>query len=90
MAEIHYKIRHKTTGLYSKGTCYNEWNTTGKTWNTLGKLRSFLTRTFNNDYLRQFVPDYEVIELEVRHTGTKQVHEMIDPKKLIGLLAKDY
>lgn len=90
MAEIHYKIRHKTTRLYSKGTCYNEWNTTGKTWNTLGKLRSFLTRCFNSSYMREFISEFEIVELEVRERGSKDVHEVMDPKKILTLLSKEY
>ena len=85
-----YKVRNKSTGLYSKGTGYNEWHKVGKTYDTLGKLRSFLTRCFGDEYMRKFMPDFEIVEIEVREGAVKQVHEVMDPKKLLGLLSKDY
>lgn len=85
-----YKVRNKNTGLYSKGTGYNEWHKVGKTFDTLGKLRSFITRTFNSNYAKQFVSEFEIEEYEVRCVGTKQVHEVMDPKKLMAMLSKDY
>jgi hypothetical protein len=85
-----YKVRNKNTGLYSKGGSYNGWSAQGKTFDTLGKLRSFITRSLNSNYARQFVPEFEIEEYEVRHTSTKQVHEIIDPKKLFGMIAKEY
>ena len=88
--EIHYKVRNKTTGLYSKGTAYNEWAKIGKTYTTLGKLRSFLTRCFNSDYMRQYINEFEIVELEVRERGSKDVHEVMDPKKILTLLSKVY
>ena len=88
--EIHYKVRNKTTGLYSKGTSYNEWAKIGKTFSTLGKLRSFLTRCFNSSYMREFISEFEIVELEVRERGTKDVHEVMDPKKILTLLSKEY
>jgi hypothetical protein len=87
---IHYKVRNKTTGLYSKGTCHNGWSKQGKTFDTLGKLRSFLTRCFNSNYARQFIAEFEIEEFEVRHSATKGVHEVMDPKKLFGLISKEY
>jgi hypothetical protein len=84
-----YKVRNKKTGLYSKGGSY-DWSAQGKTFDTLGKLRSFITRSLNSNYARQFVPEFEIEEYEVRHISTKQVHEVIDPKKLFGMIAKEY
>ena len=87
---IHYKVRHRVTGLYTKGTLYNQWHKVGKTFDTLGKLRSFITRTFNSNYAKQFVSEFEIEEYEVRCVSTKQVHEVMDPKKLMAMLSKDY
>lgn len=84
----HYKVRHKVTGWYNKGTLYNQWHKVGKTYDTLGKLRAFLTRCFNDDYMRKFIPEFEIVELQVREGAVKDVHEVIDPKKLLGLLSK--
>lgn len=84
----HYKVRHKVTGEYSKGTLYNQWGKDGKTYSTLGKLRAYLTRCFNDDYMRKYIGDFEIVEFE--ETAVKDVHEVMDPKKLLGLLSKDY
>jgi hypothetical protein len=86
---IHYKVRNKNTGLYSTGGSYG-WSKQGKTFDTLGKLRSFLTRCFNSNYARQFIAEFEIEEFEVRHSATKGVHEVMDPKKLFGLISKEY
>lgn len=83
---IYYKIRNKRTGLYHKGGSYNVWNKSGKTWDTLGKLRAMLTMTLNNEYRSSDISDWEVIEFEVTEKAVKQVHEVIDPKKLMKFL----
>jgi hypothetical protein len=71
----HYKIRNRTTGLFSTGG-YNPpgWNKNGKTWTTLGGLMNHL------GYLKQYhrnkgqpdtevymVPsEWEIIPIEIR------------------------
>ena len=83
---IHYKIQNRVTGLYSKGTSYNQWNEKGKTFDTIGKLRSYITRCINDDYMSKFLGDFQVIELEVRQVAVKELHEIVKPEKLIELL----
>ena len=88
-----FKIRHKKTGLYSKGGAYvnaegnnSFWNKAGKTWDTLGKLRAHITSHMNKYYGATDMTDWEVIEFKCVPTAVKPVHEMVDPKKLIALL----
>lgn len=82
---IHYKIRHKETGLYHKGGVYDRWSAQGKTWNTLGKLRAMITMYLNNNHSYDFA-NWEIIEYEVKETAVKSLHEVIKPEKLIKLL----
>ncbi len=89
-----YKIRHKKTGLYSKGGMYvnasgtgSFWNTCGKTWDTLGKLRAHITSHMNK-YNSTDMTDWEVIEYEQVVKNVKPIHEVIDPKKLVELLKR--
>lgn len=84
--EIHYKVRHRGTGLYHNGSYYNKWHKIGKTYTTLGKLRSFITRSFNDEHMRKDIADYEIVEIEIREASVKQVHEVMDPKKFMALL----
>jgi hypothetical protein len=38
-----YKIRQKSTGLYSSGGEFPSFNKNGKTWNQLGHLKAHIT-----------------------------------------------
>lgn len=40
---VFYKIRNKTSGLYSLGGMNPSWNKRGKTWNNLGHIKSHLS-----------------------------------------------
>ena len=86
MKVIHYKIRNKITGLYSKGTSYNQWEAKGKTFDTIGKLRSYITRCRKDDYMSKFIGDFEIVEFEVMQVAVKEVSDIIDPKKLLEWL----
>ena len=57
MKVVHYKIRNKVTGLYSKGTSYNQWNAKGKTFDTwIGEAeRRKLGNTFWSRRIRDMV-----------------------------------
>lgn len=88
MTETHYKIRHRVTKLYSKGTAYNQWSDKGKTFDTIGKLRSYITRCMNDDYMRKFLGDFEVVELTVQQTAVKGLHEIVKPEKIMELLKR--
>lgn len=89
-----FKIRHKKTGLYSKGGVYPNaegnnihWNKAGKTWDTLGKLRSHITSHMNR-YNSTDMTDWEVIEFKCVPTSIKDIHEVVDPKKIVQLLTQ--
>lgn len=87
--EKHYKVRNRNSGSFHTGGRYSgKWNKIGKTFVTLGKLRAFLTRSFNDEVMRKDIPEYEIVELEVREAAVKQVHEVMDPKKFMALLTK--
>ena len=90
MAETHYKIRRR--GIwpveYSKGTGYNQWSAKGKTFDTIGKLRSYITRCMNDDYMRKFLSEFEIIELTVQETAVKELHEIVKPEKIMDLLKR--
>ena len=90
MIETHYKIRKRGIfpAQYSKGTLYYQWSEKGKTFDTLGKLRSYITRCINDDYMRQYLGEFEVVELEVRHIDIKQLHEIVKPEKIMDLLKR--
>jgi hypothetical protein len=98
--KIYYKIRHRVTGNFSKGSSYSNatgdnsfWNKSGKTWDTLGKLRAHITQHLRKVGYGGFVinegtdmSDWEVIEYKVIESDVKRIDEVIDPKKLIQLL----
>lgn len=91
-----FKIRHKKTGLYSKGGTYvngagnnSFWNKSGKTWDTLGKLRAHITSHMGKSYRDGTdMSDWEVIEFKCVPTAVKPVHEIVKPEKLIQLLSQ--
>lgn len=93
---IHYKIRHRVTGKYSKGGAYvsangigSFWSSRdGKVWNTLGKLRSHITSHMPNYSGDQATDmrDWQVVEYTVVEGATRELSEVIDPKKLLNLL----
>jgi len=85
----YYKIRNKyDRDKFHKGGMYEQWSKTGKVWTTLGALRSFLTSTLKNEYRSTQINKWEIIELEISETATRQVHELIKPEQLIKLLTK--
>lgn len=86
MKEVYYKVRNRRSGLYSKGTMYHQWNSKGKTFDTLGKLRSFLTRCMNDDYMRKFLGDFEVVEFEVQQVAVRELVDIVKPEKIMELL----
>lgn len=94
-AVTYYKIRHKKTGLWSKGGVYVNGEGTnghwvakgGKTWDTLGKLRSHITSHLATPHSKGTdMSDWEVLVYKMVYQDAKPIHEMIDPKKLVQLL----
>jgi hypothetical protein len=86
---VYYKIRSKKNPeMFRKAD--GTWNKSGKVYDTLGKLRTTITLNMNsyNDYTREKVRDWEIVEYEVRVKEVKQIVDVIDPKKIFELLAK--
>jgi len=91
-----FKIRHKKTGLYSKGGVYvnAEGNNSfwtdrgGKTWDTIGKLRAHITSHMSRYSGSTDMSNWEVIEFKCVPTSVKAVHEIVKPEKLIKLLSQ--
>ena len=90
-----YKIRHKKTGLFSKGgesVTANGigmyWNKSGKTWDTLGKLRAHITSHLNKYSGATDMSDWEVVEFKCVPTIVKPIHEIVTAEKLVKLLAQ--
>lgn len=85
----YYKIRHKETGLFLKGTpSYYSYDKTGRIFQTLGRLRAFITGIITGHRYRPTLnfSDLEILELEMIVKDTKQVIDVVDPKKLIAIL----
>ncbi len=85
----YYKIRKKsdpTQFRKADGT----WNQSGKVYDTLGKLRATITLNMNSysDYSRKQVQDWEFVEYEVSVKEVKQLHDVVDPKKVWEMLQK--
>ena len=92
---VYYKIRHRVTGKWSKGSSYsnaegnNSWWTSkgGKSWDTLGKLRSHITMHLPTTWRKGTdMSDWEVVEYTVSVKEVKNIKDVIDPKKFIEIL----
>lgn len=64
-----YKIRDKTTGLYSTGSTNPSWNKTGKTWSATNHVKAHI-RQFANAQMAPNYQDAEIVEIEVVETLT--------------------
>lgn len=95
---VYYKIRHKVSGLYSKGSSYSNaegtnsyWSKNGKTWDTLGKLRAHITMHLPSSHNKGTdMSDWEVVEYQVTVAEVKGIRDVIDPKKFLDILKKGY
>lgn len=93
---IYYKIRHRKTGLFSKGGVYVSadgtgifWSKSGKSWDTLGKLRAHITSHLPTDYQSGTdMTDWEVVEYHLVEQQAKSIVEVIDPKKIVQMLKR--
>jgi len=86
---IYYKIRSKKNPEMFR-LADGRWNKSGKVYDTLGKLRTLITTKMNSyhDHERAEVQFWEFVEFEVVEKNVKQLHEVVDPKKLFTLLSK--
>lgn len=85
----YYKIRKKsdpTQFRKADGT----WNSSGKVYDTLGKLRAIITQHMNstNEYYREKIQDWEVVEFEVRVREVRQLIDIVKPERVWNLLKK--
>lgn len=84
----YYKIRSKTTGLYSNGKTYSTWTKDGKTWTNISKLRAHLTLRLNGRIIHDALDNWEIVEYEVKESNIKNINDVINPKRLIDILKK--
>lgn len=85
----YYKIRHKEKGLYVKGTpSYFSYDATGRIFQKLGHLRSFLTGVMNHRWKSQSMGEWEIVEIEMVVKNTKEVIDVVDPNKIVEILAR--
>jgi hypothetical protein len=86
----YFKIRHKASGLWSKGGAAagayggdhgRNWNKNGKVWHGLGPLRLHLHLVMNE--YKGNIADWEVVEYSMLPVETKPAHEMIDLMKML-------
>jgi hypothetical protein len=90
---VYYKIRHKETGLFVKGTPhYLSYDGTGRIFQKMGRLRAFLTGVMNCQYGRYSrhvdLGEWEIVELEMVVKDTKEVIDVVDSKKIVEILAR--
>jgi hypothetical protein len=64
--QVIYKIRSKTTGLYSKGGMEPRFGKTGKVWKKRGDLSSHFTQLTSRGEVTYRQHDVEVLEYELR------------------------
>lgn len=72
-----YKIRNKTTGLFSTGGAYPRWTKRGKVWTATHHIRSHLKS--NAEYKKNFYADAEVVSYLV-------IVDSTNPRVLEGIL----
>jgi hypothetical protein len=63
-----YKIRHKKTGLYSKGGYDPQWSNKGKTWNHIGHIKLHLREIMINPRIKKDLENWEIIEIALVQT----------------------
>ncbi len=68
-----YKIRNKTTGLYSPGGSGvgwpSNWEHTGKTWKRIGDVRNHVTMMREYGMSKEDMNDWELIEITYDKTN---------------------
>ena len=91
-----FKIRDKSTGLFSKGGVRGEFSKKGKVWKTEGYVRSHLqqfvhTREDEQNRLMTNIDNWEIIEYELIEKETTDLFTFIskgDAKVEYDLLTK--
>lgn len=76
MPTIIWKIRNKTTGLFSKGGSTPGWNKTGKVWKQLSHLNAHF-----NHVTARYYADCEVVMYEINEVSTTPTQDFLDIAK---------
>lgn len=88
--ELHkiYKIRHKKTGLFSRGGSYGHgvWSKTGKSWGNIGHVKNHLNQYISKGVKTHDYPydDAEIIEIELDYDKCYKE----DVNSLFGVVVK--
>lgn len=68
-----YKIRNKTTGLYSNGGSNaafpHNWDNKGKTWKRIGDVRNHVTMMRDYGLSTEYMSNWELIEITYYKTN---------------------
>jgi len=40
----------------------------------------------NDEYMRKFLPEFQIVELEVREVAVKELYDIVKPEKIMELL----
>jgi hypothetical protein len=70
-----YKIRHKETGLFSKGGTDVRWSKKGKIWAAKGHLSNHLAQFSDPEKVYE---DAEIVEIESIVVGTESITNWVD------------
>ena len=70
-----YKIRHKTTGLFSTGGCSPSWTKKGKMWTTKAALSNHLGLVGGGVYKDAELLSFEVVEVLVDTLSLEDINE---------------
>ena len=85
----YYKIYSKTRDKYIAGTPgYHSWTVAGRLFPSIGKLRAFITSAIKvNQYGGSYnFGDWEVREYTLELKESKELSQIVTPKKLMELL----
>ncbi|PLC44510.1 hypothetical protein C0Q88_07470 [Ralstonia pickettii] len=81
-----FKVRDKTTGLFSKGGISKRFDEKGKIWHTVGTVRGHLAMFQDKDYRTRTsvypprVKNLEVVEFELVEVAKHEVEDFHPPK----------
>ena len=81
MSDHIFKIRHKTSGLFSTGGRNPRWTDKGKTWTMLGYVKSHLGQVDVGRGRSHLYTNAEVVTFEVTVAETQDVQALLDEVK---------
>lgn len=69
-----FKIRDRTTGLFSEGGQYDKWSTIGKSWTTLRSLKSHVAMLRQDS---KIIPvNWEIVVYEAISDTSIMIHDI--------------